>query len=52
MNSDLKFELKLRQLGTLIEHLGQYQAKGWTVMIDVTKKAILKLEAEIDALEG
>jgi hypothetical protein len=52
MNNDLKFELKLQQLEDAIERLEQFQAKGWIVMVESTKKQIAKLEAEIDALEG
>jgi len=52
MSNDLKFELKLKQLEDAIERLEKFQAKGWKVMIESTKKQIAKLEAEIDMLEG
>jgi hypothetical protein len=52
MNADLKFELKLKQLEEATERLEQYQAKGWSIMVESTKKLIAKLELEIDKLEG
>ena len=51
-NNNEEETLKLKQLEDAIERLEKFQAKGWKVMIESTKKQIAKLEAEIDALEG
>jgi hypothetical protein len=48
MNSDLKFELKLKQLEDAIERLEKFKARGWEIQVKSTQIQIDKLSKELD----